>query len=162
MSTDRYWGRSHDAEKQISYRATLTSFAENYQKTLVFERRDFLNLESLAALSFLDVHCTRAFVVRLLVTAESMSRNVASKDTRASPTMTKSLNFLCLRTLCRCKVMITTQLYEAAEGSTLSLHRVLDRSFDAEAEVTQQSIFIVHRLPGLQNELEKVERPTNF
>ena len=73
--------------------------------------------------------------------------------------MLKCLNFLCLKTLRRCKVMITTRLYESAEGGNLSLHQTLDRSCDADAEVTQQSIFIVFRLPRLQNNFDKVERP---
>ena len=73
--------------------------------------------------------------------------------------MAKSLNFLCLKTFCRCKVVITAQLYECAECGNLSLHRAFDRSCDAEAEMTQQSIFIVFRLPRLQKNFDKVERP---
>ena len=76
--------------------------------------------------------------------------------------MTQSLNFFCLTTLRRRKSITTTQLYESAKGGNLRLHRAFASSSNAEAEVTQQSIFIVLRLPGLQNELEKVERPTNL
>ena len=73
--------------------------------------------------------------------------------------MIQSLNFLCLKILCRCQVMITTQLYKSAEGGNLRLHRAFDCSCNVEAKVTHLGIFIVLRLPCLKNDLDKVERP---
>ena len=73
--------------------------------------------------------------------------------------MTQSLNFLCLKTLRRRNIMITTQLYKSVKGGKLSLNRELDCSCDDESDVTQQSILIVFCLPCLQNNFNKVKRP---